>query len=109
MPRFKSLCTCLLAAVLLIPAISAHDDAIRLSTFQSGINADADSLVSVHGLPKAELDSTLAALLEGLDTLQVGDACNFQFDFTSAPFRLNDESRGCNRSVAAPVGRAPPA
>jgi hypothetical protein len=109
MPRTKLFCACLLAAVLLIPSISSHDDAIRLSTFKSGIeNSQGNALVSARGFVKSDLDPTLATLLDALDSIHIGDACTFQFDFTSAPLLLNEHDLGCNRSVAAPVGRAPP-
>jgi hypothetical protein len=108
MPRLKRFCTCLLAAVLLIPAISAHDDAIRLSAFQTVVNTQDESLVAVH-LGKTDFDSTLATLLDGLDTIHIGNACIFSLSITFSPLLLIEESRGCNRSVAAPAGRAPPA
>jgi len=109
MPRFKRFCTCLLAAVLLIPALSAHDDAIRLSTFQPEVNTQDESLVAVQNLGKTDFDSTLATLLDGLDTVHIGNACIFSLSITSIPLLLSEDNRGCYRSVAAPVGRAPPA
>jgi len=108
MSRLKRFCTYLLAAVLLIPAISAHDDAIRLSVFQTGA-AQEDSLTAVRDLGKTDFNSSLATLLDALDTFQIGDACTFSLNITSAPILLSDEIPGCNHSVAAPVGRAPPA
>jgi len=108
MPRFKRLCTCLLAVLLLIPAISAHDDAIRLSAFQTGVSTQEESLIAVHHLGKTDFDSTLATLLDGLDTIHIGNSCIFSLSITSAPLLLSEEHHGCNRSVTAPAGRAPP-
>ena len=108
MPRIKCIFTFLLAAVLLIPAISAHDDAIRLSVFQSGAGQN-DSLIAAQNLSKTDFNSALAALLDGLDTIHIGNACILSLNITSAPLHPYEVNSGCNRSVAAPVGRAPPA
>ena len=107
MPRTKCIFTFLLAAVLLIPAISAHDDAIRLSVFQSGAGQN-DSLIAAQNLSKTDFNSALAALLDGLDTIHIGNACVFSLSINSAPLLPSEASQDCNRSVAAPVGRAPP-
>ena len=108
MPRIKRFYTYLLAAILLIPAVSAHDDAIRLSVFQTGTSQD-NSLIAVKDLGKTDFNSSLATLLDALDTFQIGNACIFSLNITSTPILLTEENSGSTHSAAAPVGRAPPA
>jgi hypothetical protein len=108
MSKLKFSCTCLLALVLLFPAISAHDDAISLSAFRStGVPSD-DSLSAARHTPESDDDSVLATLLDRLEALHVGSICILHVDVSSTPFHRIEFARGSNRSVSAPVGRAPP-
>jgi len=105
----KRLCTWFLALVLLVPAISFHDDAIRLSAFLTNEGTGDDSLTVKGDCPDSNHDSVLATLLEGLESLHVDSACSLHIDVSSTPCVLIESADSCNRSVAAPVGRAPPA
>jgi len=104
----KRLCTWLLALVLLVPAISFHDDAIRLSAFLTNEGPSDDALTVKGHFPDSNHDSVLATLLEGLESLHVVSVCILHVDVSSTPCVLIDSETSCNRSVAAPVGRAPP-
>ena len=104
----KRLCTCLLALALLVPAISIHDDAIRLSAFLTDEGPNDDSLTVKGHFQDSDYDPALAALLEGLEYIHVAPACSLQVDVSSSPCVLIESVGSRNRSVAAPVGRAPP-
>ena len=104
----KRLCTCFLALVLLVPAISFHDDAIRLSAFLTDEGSNDDSLTVKGHFQDSNYDQALATLLEGLECFHVASACSLQVDNSSSPCVLIESVGSRNRSVAAPVGRAPP-
>lgn len=104
----KRLCTWLLALVLLVPAISFHDDAIGLSAFLTSEGPSDDSLAVKGHFPDSNYDSVLATLLEGLESFHVDSVCSLHVDVSSTPCVLIESAISCNRSVAAPVGRAPP-
>jgi|SRR4051812_46904351 hypothetical protein len=104
----KRLCACFLALVLLIPAISFHDDAIRLSAFFSDEGPNDDALTVKGHFQDSDYDPVLATLLEGLEYIHVGSICSLHIDPSSTPCVLIESAGSCNRSVAAPVGRAPP-
>jgi hypothetical protein len=104
----KRLCTCFLALVLLVPAISFHDDAIRLSAFLTAEGANDDSLTVKGHFQDSNYDPSLATLLEGLEVFHVATACSLHFDVSSSPCFLIESVGSRDRSVAAPVGRAPP-
>jgi hypothetical protein len=104
----KRLCTCFLVLALLVPAISFHDDAIRLSAFLTE-EGPADDLLTVKGhYPDSNHDAALATLLEGLEHIYVASVCALHIDVSSTPCVLIESAGSCNRSVSAPVGRAPP-
>ncbi|HLQ77250.1 MAG TPA: hypothetical protein VK210_07840 [Terriglobia bacterium] len=109
MSIIKRLCTCIFVLLLLIPAISIHDDAVSLSAFQPGDNSIDDTLVAVRHLAKADFNSTQATLLENLETLHVAPVSALHVQISSTPFHLIETIEGCNYNVAVPVGRAPPA
>jgi len=104
----KRLCTFFLALVLLIPAISFHDDAIRLSAFLTDEGPSDDSLTVKGHYQDSNYDPALATLLEGLDYIHVVSVCSLHVDVSSTPCVLIEFAGSCNRSVTAPVGRAPP-
>src|SRR5438477_4009300 len=72
MSIIKHLCTCLLVLVLLVPAISAQDDAIRLSAVLSNGSPADDAVSAVGHFLLSGDDSGLATLLERLENLHVG-------------------------------------
>jgi hypothetical protein len=104
----KRLWSCLLVLVLLIPAISFHDDAISLAAFRSNDIRSDDTISAVGPFQNSDYDSILATLLDRLEILQVGSKCTLYIDVSSTPIHLTEIVDGCNRSVSAPVGRAPP-
>jgi hypothetical protein len=104
----KRLCACFLALVLLVPAVSFHDDAIRLSAFLTDESPNDDALTLKGHYGDSDYDPVLAILLEGLDYIHVASICSLHIDISSTPCVLIESSGSCNRSVAAPVGRAPP-
>jgi hypothetical protein len=104
----KRLCACFLALVLLVPAVSFHDDAIRLSAFLTAEGPSDDSLTVKGHYQDSSYDSVLATLLEGLDYIHVASVCSLHIDVSSTPCVLIESACSCNRSVTAPVGRAPP-
>jgi len=104
----KRLCTFLLVFALLVPAISFHDDAIWLSAVLAGEGAGEDALAAVGHFPDSDYDPLLAILLEGLENIHVDSDCSLHIDVSSAPLDLIEFVGSCNRSVASPVGRAPP-
>ena len=104
----KRLCTFLLALVLLVPAISFHDDAIRLSAFLNDEGPGDDSLTVKGHYQDSNYDPALATLLEGLEYIHVASVCSLHIDVSSTPCVLIESAGSCNRSVTAPVGRAPP-
>ena len=104
----KRLCTCFLALVLLLPAISFHDDAIRLSAFLTDEGSTDDALTVKGHYQDSDYDPALATLLEGLEHIYVASVCALHIDVTSTPCVLIESAGSCNRSVSAPVGRAPP-
>jgi len=108
MVNIKRLCTCFLALVLLVPAISFHDDAIRLSAFLTDEGPSDDSLTVKGHYQDSNYDPVLAILLEGLDYIHVASVCSLHIDISSTPCVLIETAGSCNRSVTAPVGRAPP-
>ena len=108
MVTIKHLCTSLLALVLLVPTISFHDDAIRLSAFLTNEGTSDDSLTVKSHFQDSDYDPVLAALLEGLEFIHVSSACSLHVDVSSTPCVLIESANSCDRSVAAPVGRAPP-
>ena len=108
MVTIKRLCTCFLLLVLLVPAISFHDDAIRLSAFLTDEGPTDDSLTVKGHYQDSNYDTALATLLEGLDYVHVAWVCALHIDISSTPCVLIESAGSCNRSVAAPVGRAPP-
>lgn len=108
MVTIKRLCTCLLVLVLLVPAISFHDDAIRLSAFLTDEGPNDESLAVKGHFQDSDYDPVLATLLEGLEYLHVDSVCSLHVDVSSSPCVLIESADSCNRSVAAPVGRAPP-
>ena len=109
MAIIKRLCTCIFVFLLLIPALSTHDDAVSLSAFQPGYNSNDNTLVAVRHLAKASFDSAQATLLENLETLQVAPVSVLHIQISSTAVHLIETTEGCNRNVAVPVGRAPPA
>jgi len=108
MSIINRVCSGLLILLLLFPAISSHDDAISISRFLSNDSPADDSLAAVRLFSMSDDDSLLATLLDRLETLHVGTVCSLHFDVSSTPFQLLESGETCNRSVAAPVGRAPP-
>jgi hypothetical protein len=104
----RRLCTFFLALVLLVPAVSFHDDAIRLSAFLTDEGANDDALTVKGHFQDSDYDPVLATLLEGLEYVHVGSICSLHIDASSTPCVLIETAGSCNRSVAAPVGRAPP-
>lgn len=108
MSIFKRFYACLLVLVLLAPAISIHDDAISLATLTSSEVPSDESLIAIRHLSKSDFDPTLATLLDRLENLQVVSTCVLHVDISSAPYHPFETAARCNRSVAAPVGRAPP-
>jgi hypothetical protein len=104
----KRLCTCFLALVLLVPAISFHDDAIRLSAFLTDEGPNDDSLTVKGHYQDSNYDPALATLLEGLEYIHAASVCALHIDVSSTPCVLIESEGSCNRSVASPVGRAPP-
>ena len=104
----KRLFTCFLVLVLLVPAISFHDDAIRLSAFLTEEGPTDDSLTVKGHYQDSNYDPALATLLEGLEYIHVASVCALHIDISSTPCVLIESAGSCNRSVASPVGRAPP-
>ena len=104
----KRLCTCFLLLALLVPAISFHDDAIRLSAFLTEEGPPDDSLTVKGHYQDSNYDPILATLLEGLEFIHVASVCALHIEVSSTPCVLIESAGSCNRSVAAPVGRAPP-
>jgi hypothetical protein len=71
-------CTCFLVLVLLVPAISFHDDAIRLSAFLTDEGPNDDSLTVKGHYQDSNYDPALATLLEGLEYIHVASVCALQ-------------------------------
>jgi hypothetical protein len=109
MPIVKRLCTSILVLVLLIPAISAHDDAISIAGIRVDDIRTDDTLTAVRQVSNSDDDSLLATLIDRLEVMQVGSICALHVDITSAPFCGFESVVSYNRSTTAPVGRAPPA
>ena len=109
MAIIKRLCTCIFVFLLLIPALSTHDDAISLSAFQPGVNSNDNTLVAVRYVSKANFDTAQATLLENLETLQVAPVSVLYIQISSTAVHLIETTVGCNRNVTVPDGRAPPA
>ena len=104
----RRLCTCFLALVLLVPTISFRDDAIRLSAFLTDEGPSDDSLTVKGHFQDSDYDPALAVLLEGLECIHLAPVCSLHVDVSSSPCVLIESVGSRNRSVAAPVGRAPP-
>jgi hypothetical protein len=104
----KRLSTCFLALALLVPAISFHDDAIRLSAFVNDEGPYDDSLTVKGYYQDSNYDPALATLLEGLEYIHAASVCSLHIDVSSTPCVLIESVGSRDRSVAAPVGRAPP-
>jgi hypothetical protein len=104
----KRFCAFFLALVLLVPAVSFHDDAIRLSAFLTDEGPNDDALTVKGHFQDSDYDPVLATLLESLEYIHVGSIFSLHIDASSIPCVLIESAGSCNRSVAAPVGRAPP-
>jgi hypothetical protein len=104
----KRLGASLLFLVLLVPAISSHDDALRLSAFVANASHTDDCIAGMRNRPESDYDPTLAAFPDLLETLQVGSVCSLHVEVFSLPVHRSESAGESNRSVAAPVGRAPP-
>src|SRR4051812_46173329 len=103
------ICTFLLVLAVLIPAISAQDDAISLSTFFINDSSSEESLTPLPQIRNSGYDPSLAASFDWLETLHVGPTCALYVEITSVPIQRNTSARENNLSVSSPVGRAPPA
>jgi len=103
------ICTFLLLLAVLFPAISAQDDAIRLSTFFINDGSSEESLAPLPQFQNSDYDPSLASSFDWLETLHVAAACLLHLEVSSAPIHRNDPVGECNVSVTAPDGRAPPA
>jgi hypothetical protein len=103
------ICTFLLVLAVLVPAISAQDDAISLSTFFINDGTTEDSLTPSPHFQKSGSDSLLAASFDWLDTLHVGAVCALHLEVSSTPIHRNDSIGEGDISVISPDGRAPPA
>ena len=105
----RRICTFLLVLAVRCPAISAQDDTIRLSTILINDSSSEESITPLRHFQNTGDDPSLATLFDWLETLQVGAVCALQIEISSTPIQLNESAFGSNRSVSAPVGRAPPA
>jgi hypothetical protein len=103
------ICTFLLILAVLLPAISAQDDALSLSTFFINDSSAEESLTPQPHSRNSEIDSSLASAFNWLDTLHVGAICALHLEFSSGTVQGNDSAKENDLWFSSPVGRAPPA
>jgi hypothetical protein len=108
MSIFRRTCTVLLALVFLFPAISAHDDAVRLSALSFDDSANDDSLSVLKQLSKSDDSPNLATLFDWFDALHVDSISSLYIDVSSAPHHWIEPAIGHDGRAAASAGRAPP-
>jgi hypothetical protein len=108
MSNFRRAATLFLTLVLLFPALSFHDDAVRLSSFSFDDSASDDSLSVLKQFSKSDDNPNLATLLDWLDAIYVDSICSLYVDVSSSPHHGVESAFGIDGRVVSSAGRAPP-